>query len=134
MTLTPKSCKVVKFSKLCSLVNIVLKELPITAPPRAVFCCTAVMTPTSSLKSTPAWFATDADLFIPSIKSLSETAAAAAADDSLLRISELSSPDFLKELIAAVKPDTDSAAPRPDKRLKTIESFSLFKTSSALRP
>ena len=56
-------------------------------------------------------------------------AAAAAAADNLFNTSELLMPVELKELIAAVNPATASPAPSPDRRAKTIESFSLATTS-----
>ena len=114
--------------------KIVLNELPITDPPRAVLTCTAVITPTNSSNDTPARLATDPARLIPSIKSLSETAAATAAADNLLSITLLESPDLLKEFIAAVKPETASVAPRPDTRVNIIESANLFWTSVASKP
>ena len=52
----------------------------------------------------------------------------------LFKTSEVVTPSLEKEFTAAVKPSTADAASRPDNLDKIIESLSLLKTSSDLRP
>ena len=111
VTCTPKFCIVCSLSRLCNLVKIVLNELPITAPPLEVFCCTALTIPANSSKLTPACPATAPARLKASARSLSDTAAFLAASENLLTTCALVIPDFLNPLIAEVKPATASAAP-----------------------
>ena len=134
VTCIPRLLSRSKFSDLPIRVKIVLKELPITAPPRAVFCWTAVIIPPSSSILTPANSATDAERLKPSMRSLSDTANWLAALLILLRTSPVVKPAFVKLLTAAVNPDTASAALMPESLDKISESLSLFVTSVALKP
>ena len=72
---------------LCTLVKIVLNELPITAPPRAVICWVAATTPKSSSKLTPAVEAVLPTRLKASAKSAELTAKAASTAANLLVIS-----------------------------------------------
>ena len=84
---TPKLSNKFTTLPLCSLVKIVLKELPITAPPRAVVCCAEVTIAISSFNETPDCAALLPTRLIASAKSSELTANAASTLANLLTIS-----------------------------------------------
>ena len=117
-----------------SRVKIDLNALPITAPPRAVLCSTAVTRPKSSLKLTPASSAVDPARLNASAKSCADTAKAVSTATILLTIWLAVRPADAKPLIAAVRALTDFSASSPEIRVRTKAALSLFAVSSALRP
>ena len=93
-------------SVLPNLAKIVLKALPITAPPRFVLSSTTVIIDKSSSNETPATRAEAPALSSPLIKSSVETANLVSTSDNLSPISATVIPDASKPLIAAVSPAT----------------------------
>jgi hypothetical protein len=88
----------------CKRVKIVLKELPITAPPRAVVCCAEVTMAISSFKLTP-----DCAALLPtraraSARSAELTAKAASTLANLLTTSVAVTAWLAYEFTAAVRP------------------------------
>ncbi len=77
-----------------NLVNIVLRELPITEPPRAVTCWAVVTKAISSSNETPASLADEPTRLIAFAKSAELTANAASTLAILLTISVASSAEL----------------------------------------
>ena len=121
-------------SVLCSLVKIVLKEFPITAPPLAVICCADVTIAISSSKLTPASSAELPTRLTASARSAELTAKLASTAANLLIISVEVKATFWKLLSEAVIASTESAALKPERRVKISASWVLFKVSATPRP
>ena len=134
LTAIPISSSCLIDSGLCILVKIVFNPLPITAPPRAVVCCSAVTKPIKLSISTPASIATAPVLSKAFIKSSELTANLTSTAANLSIISVVESPASPKALTAAVKPDTAEAASSPVNRVKIKASLVLLKVSSIVRP
>ena len=116
------------------LVNIDLKALPITAPPRAVLCSTAVIRARSSSNFTPASSAVEPARLNPSARSCAETAKAVSTATILLTICSAVNPAEVNPFIAAVRAFTDCSALNPDIRVRIKAALSLFALSSAPSP
>ena len=97
---------------------MVLNELPITAPPRAVICCADVTAAINSSIPRPASIAELPTRLTASAKSLELTANAASTAANLLTKVEESIAAAEKEFNAAVIASTDSAAFKPDNLVK----------------
>ena len=117
-----------------SLAKIDLKALPITAPPLAVFCWTAVTNPSNWSKETPASSAVEPALEKASARSFADTANAVSTAINLLIICSAVSPADVKPLIAAVKALTEPSASNPETLVRIRAAFNLFTVSSADKP
>ena len=133
-TAIPKLAKSSKTSVLPNLVKILLKALPITAPPRAVRSCTTVTTPISSLKEILASTAEEALRFKASERCSELTANFASTAASLSTIVAEFSPCSLKVPNTAVKVSTAEDALIPESFAKFIASAVRRKTFSESKP
>ena len=133
-TAIPKSCKADRVSVLPNLAKIVLKALPMTAPPRWVLSWTVVIKPRSSSKDTPATRAEAEALSKPLIKSSVETANFVSTSASLSAMSATVRPAPSKPLIAAVNPATACWESIPATRTSFKAVSTLDKDSSTLKP
>ena len=111
-----------------------MKELPITAPPRAVTCCAAVTKAIVSFKVTLASEAVEPTRLIASAKSPALTAKFASALVSLSTKSALVMSSLLKLFKAAVIAVAESEKSIPAILAKIKESLVLFKVSSTPKP
>ena len=114
--------------------KIVFKALPITAPPRAVVCCTEVTIPSNSSKLTPASLAEDPTRWIASERSLELTANLASTAASLLTTSVVVRASFVNEFTAAVRASVLETTSRPERRVKIRASLVLLSVSSSPKP
>ena len=122
------------FSGRPARVKIDFKALPITAPPRAVLCCKAVIADKVSLRDTPASCAVLPTRDKPSAKSSVETAKALSKFVNL----STKSPELLSSLenvfIAAVIASTAFVASIPAILVRVKASLVLLNCSSKLKP
>ena len=114
--------------------KIVLSPLPITDPPLAVVCCSAVTKPIKLSIPTPASIATAPVLSRAFIKSSELTANLTSTAASLSIMSVVVRPADAKALTAAVNPDTASAAFSPVNRVNINASLVLDNTFSMDKP
>ena len=106
LTVTPNLSKSFITLGLWILVKIVLSELPITLPPRAVVCCAEVTAAINWSNETPALSALLATRLMASAKSDELTANFASTLANLFVISVDDRAVLLKLLIAAVRAST----------------------------
>ena len=133
-TCTLKASKAVRVSRRCNLVKIVLRALPITAPPRPVCCCTAATMAFNSSKLTLASTAAEPTRPKPSIRSRAETANLVSTATNLLRASVVVKELCWKALTVAVRALTALSAFTPVKRTSTRASAVRFRDSFNPKP
>ena len=133
-TWTPRPLSWSTTSVLLILVKIVLSELPITGPPRAVVCCTAVTAAINSSIPNPASSAVAPTRLIAFARSAELTAKAASTLAILLTIWVLVRVTLLNEFMAAVRASTEFFASNPERRIKIIASFVLWRVFSTPKP